>query len=321
MGGAMRTVRLPTVDDVLAARDVIVRRLATTPVIPSSGLGHVVLKLESMQPTGSFKVRGALVAVANEHTQPLVTASAGNHGLGVAYAATEYGASATIVIPTNASPVKRAALESFAVELIAAGTSYDEAEAHALELADLGAHFISPYNDPDTIAGQGTIALELFDQAPDVTQIVVPIGGGGLISGIGLASTLRDGVRVIGVQAAASPAMVAALDGVSAIDVQPTLADGLAGNLEAGSITIELTRSHVAEIVTVTEDEIARAIAFLSTHHGLVAEGSAAVGVAALLEGKVRSHEPTAVIVTGRNIARSTYIDILTREGDGPPRR
>jgi threonine dehydratase len=132
---------------------------------------------------------------------------------------------------------------------------------------------------------------------------------------------MRDGVRVVGVQAAASPAMVAALEGVSPIAVQPTLADGLAGNLEDGTITIELTRRHVADIVTVTEDEIAGAIAFLSAEQGLVAEGSAAVGVAALLYGKIAAVEPTAVIVTGRNIEGSTYVDILTRAGDGPPRR
>ena len=317
----MRAVQMPTVDDVVAARDIIDRHLEPTPVIRSTALGAVGLKLESVQPTGSFKVRGALVAVAHEHSRPLVTASAGNHGLGVAYAATEYGASATIVIPTNASPVKRAALESFAVDLVAAGTSYDEAEAHALQLAERGAHFISPYNDADTIAGQGTIVLELFEQMPDVRQIIVPIGGGGLISGVGLAATLGEGVRVVGVQAAASAAMAAALDGVSTIAVQPTLADGLAGNLEEGTITIELTRRHVASIVTVTEDEIAGAIAFLSAQHGLVAEGSAAVGVAALLFGKLTATEPTAVIVTGHNIARSTYVDILTREGDGPLRR
>jgi len=317
----MRTVHLPTVDDVVTARDVIDRHLAPTPLIRSAALGSVALKLESMQPTGSFKVRGALVAVAREHKRPLVTASAGNHGLGVAYAATEYAASATVVIPTNASEVKRAALETFAVELVAAGTSYDEAEAHALELAAAGAHFISPYNDPDTIAGQGTIALELFEQMPEVRQIIVPIGGGGLISGIGLASTLRNDVRVIGVQAAASAAMVAALNGESTIVVHPTLADGLAGNLETGTVTIELTRRHVAEIVTVTEDEIARAIAFLSDQLGLVAEGSAAVGVAALLHEKITADEPTAVLVTGRNIARSTFVDVLTRATDGPPRR
>ena len=316
----MRTVRLPTVDDVVAARDVVNRHLVPTPVLRSAALGGVGLKVESVQPTGSFKVRGALVAVAHEHSQPLVTASAGNHGLGVAYAATEYRASATIVIPTNASSVKRAALERFDVELVAAGTSYDESEAHALQLAERGAHFVSPYNDPDTIAGQGTIALELFEQMASLRRIIVPIGGGGLISGIGLAATLSTGVRVIGVQAAASAAMVAALDGASRIDVQPTLADGLAGNLEAGTITIELTRRHVADIVTVTEDEIAHAIAFLSAEHGLVAEGSAAVGVAALLHEKITADEHTAVIVTGRNIAQSTYVDILTREAGEPLR-
>jgi threonine dehydratase len=312
---------MPTVEDVVSARAVIDRHLEPTPVIRSPALGSVGLKLETTQPTGSFKVRGALVAVAHDHAQPIVTASAGNHGLGVAYAATAYGAPATIVIPTNASPVKRAALESFAVELVAVGSSYDEAEAHALQLATHGARFISPYNDPDTIAGQGTIALELFEQMREVRQIVVPIGGGGLISGIALAATMRDGVRVVGVQAAASAAMVAALDGVSTIAVLPTLADGLAGNLEEGTITVELTRRHVADIVTVTEDEIAGAIAFLSAEHGLVAEGSAAVGVAALLNGRISAEEPTAVIVTGRNIARSTYVDILTRAADGPPRR
>ena len=317
----MRAVRTPTAADVVAARDIVARHLGTTPIVRSPALGSdAVLKLETMQPTGSFKVRGGLVAVAHVHDRPVVTASAGNHGLGVAYAATEYGADATVVIPTNASPVKRAALEAFAVELVAVGTSYDDAEAHALKLASEGAHFVSPYNDPDTIAGQGTIALELFDQVPDVRAIVVPIGGGGLISGIGLASTMRPGVRVVGVQAEASPAMLAALDGRGAITVQPTLADGLAGNLEPGTITIDLVRRYVADIVTVSEDEIVDAIAFLSDEHGLVVEGSGAVGVAALLHGRVSMDDSTAVVVTGRNIARDAFVRVLTR-GDGAPRR
>src|SRR5438477_11516988 len=146
----MRTVRAPTVDDVLAAREVIAGHLRTTPVVRSRPLGlDVFLKLETLQPTGSFKVRGGLVALAHVHDRPIVTASAGNHGLGVAYAATEYGADATIVIPTNASAPKRAALDAFAVELVEKGTSYDEAEAYALQLSAKGAHFVSPYNDPD----------------------------------------------------------------------------------------------------------------------------------------------------------------------------
>ena len=202
--------------------------------------------------------------------------------------------------------------------LVAKGTSYDEAEAHALTLADEGATFVSPYNDPDTIAGQGTIALELFDQVPDVRTIVVPIGGGGLISGVALAATLRPGVRVVGVQAAASPAVLAAVenDGATPIVVQPTLADGLAGNIEAGSVTIDLVRRHVADIVTVTEDEIGDAIRFLAREHGLIVEGSGAVGVAALMHGKVTvDGGTTAVLLTGRNIAPKVLAAVLSEAG------
>ena len=315
----MRTVRIPTAGDVVAARDVIARHLEVTPVVRNPALGpNIVLKLETLQPTGSFKVRGGLVAVAKaiarDHATPLVTASAGNHGLGVAFAATAYGATATVVVPENASAPKRAALERFNVALVAKGSSYDEAEAHALALADEGAVFLSPYNDPDTIAGQGTVALELFDQVPDLRTIVVPIGGGGLISGVGLAATLQPGVQVIGVEAGASPAMLAALDdgGATPIVVRPTLADGLAGNLEAGSVTIDLVRRHVADIVSVTEEEIIDAIRFLAREHGLIVEGSGVVGVAALLHGHVALDEgTTAVLLTGRNIAASVLSELL----------
>lgn len=318
----MRTVRTPTAADVASARAIVSDHLETTPIVRSRALGRdVVLKLETVQPTGSFKVRGAIAAVARLHDRPVVTASAGNHGLGVAYAATEFGVPATIVIPGNASPVKRAALETFAVDLVAVGTSYDEAEAHALKLAEGGAAFVSPYNDPDTIAGQGSIALELFDQFPDVQQVVVPIGGGGLISGIALAATTRPGVRVIGVQADASPAMVAALAGSGRITVGPTLADGLAGNLEPGTVTIDLVRRHVSDVVTVSEDEIVEAISFLCSEHGIVVEGSGAVGVAALLHDRITADGPTAVIVTGRNIARDAFVQVLTRAAGAPRRR
>jgi threonine dehydratase len=318
----VRPVRVPTADDVIAARGVVSRHLKPTPIVRSRALGSdVVLKLETMQPTGSFKVRGALVAVAKalarDRETPLVTASAGNHGLGVAYAANEYRATATIVVPENASAAKVAALGQFDVTLVATGTSYDEAEKHALTLAERGSTFISPYNDPDTIAGQGTVALELFDQLPDVRTIVVPIGGGGLISGVGLAATLRPDVRVVGVQAAASAAVLAALDdnGATPIVVQPTLADGLAGNIEAGSVTIDLVRRHVADIVTVTEDEIGDAIRFLAREHGLIVEGSGAVGVAALLKERIALDGTTAVLLTGRNIAPKVLAALLNEAG------
>lgn len=317
----MRTVRTPTADDIVAAREVIARHLDVTPVVRARAIGDdVFLKLETVQPTGSFKVRGGLVAVAHGPDRPIVTASAGNHGLGVAYAATTYGATATVVIPTNASSAKRAKLERFAVELVAVGTTYDDAEAHALELAGRGAHFVSPYNDPDTIAGQGTIALELFDQLPELHTIVVPIGGGGLISGIALAATLRPDVRVVGVQADASPAVLAAVEHRGPITVRPTLADGLAGNLERGAVTVDIVRRHVERIVTVSEDDIIEAIRFLAYEHGLIVEGSGAVGIAALRRGLIGADGPTAVVITGRNIAYDVFADILTRE-DGAPRR
>jgi threonine dehydratase len=316
----VRTVRIPTAEDVVTARDVVARHLIPTPVIASPALGpRVMLKLETLQPTGSFKVRGALVAVARavarDRNTPLVTASAGNHGLGVAFAATAYGASATVVVPENASTAKLAALSHYDVTLVPKGTSYDEAEAYAIGLADAGAVFVSPYNDPDTIAGQGSIALELFDQLPDLRTIVVPIGGGGLISGVALAASLRPEVRVIGIQAAASPAVLSALedDGATPIVVHPTLADGLAGNIEAGSVTIDLVRRHVADIVTVAEEEIGDAIRFLATQHGLVVEGSGAVGVAAVLQGRVAIDDgSTALLLTGRNIAPTTLARLLS---------
>jgi len=284
----------------------------------------IVLKVETLQPTGSFKVRGALVAVAEwlsrDRDAPLVTSSAGNHGLGVAFAASRYGAPATVVVPENASAAKVAALAKFDVTLVAHGISYDDAEAHALMLAERGATFVSPYNDPGTIAGGGTVALELFDQVPDVRTILVPIGGGGLISGVSLAATLRPGVRVVGVQADASPAMLAAVrsDGAAPIELQPTLADGLAGNLEAGSVTIDLVRRHVAEIVTVTEDEIADAMRLLAREHGLIVEGSGAVGVAALRQQKVNADDGAAVVLlTGRNVAPHVFASLLASRESG----
>jgi threonine dehydratase len=318
----VRTVRTPTADDVLAAREIVARHLVATPVVASRALGpHIVLKLETMQPTGSFKVRGALVGVARalerDPSTPLVTASAGNHGLGVAFAATAYGATATVVVPENASPAKLSALAKFAVTLLPKGASYDEAEAYAIGMAEAGAAFVSPYNDPDTIAGQGSVALEVLEQVPDARTIVVPIGGGGLISGVALAATRWPGVRVVGVQAAASPAVqVAVAGGDAPIVVHPTLADGLAGNIEAGSVTVDIVRRHVDDIVSVTEDEIADAIRFLATQHGLVVEGSGAVGVAALLHGRIdASQGSTVVLLTGRNIAPKVLADLLSAPG------
>src|SRR5205814_426007 len=193
-----------------------------------------------------------------------------NHGLGVAFAAGRLGASATVVVPETASTAKLAALERFPIRMIRRGRSYDDAERHALILAAAGAHYVSPYNDPDVIAGQGTIALELMEQVPNLATIVAPVGGGGLVAGLALAAQ-GTSVRVIGVEAERSQALRAALDAgrIVPIEVGATLADGLAGNLEPGSVTVDLVRDHVAGLLTAAEDEIRQAIRYLAAQHGL----------------------------------------------------
>jgi threonine dehydratase len=314
-----RLVREPTADDVLAAADLIARYLPVTPVLASPLLGRrAMLKVETFQPTGSFKVRGALTAVAaavaRDPRGRVVTASAGNHGLGVAFAAQLLGARATIVLPENASTAKWAALERFDVDLVAHGTSYEEAEAHALDLAGAGSWFVSAYNDPDVIAGQGTIALELFAQAPDVETIVAPTGGGGLLAGLCLAASTRPGVKVCGVEADASPAVSASVAAghVVEVSVGPTLADGLAGNLEAGSVTVPIIARLVDQLVRVDEGAMGEAVRFLAFQHGLVAEPSGAIGVGALSRGFVPPAEgSTVVVVTGRNLSRSLLSELL----------
>ena len=188
-----RSVRMPIDDDLALAARVVARELEPSPIIASPRLGeHVVLKLETLQPTGSFKVRGGLVALAQaaEDGVAVIAASAGNHGLGVAYGAARFGVPATVVVPENASAKKVRALEEFDCTLVRYGHSYDEAEAHGLALAaaDPKLRFVSPYNDPLTMAGQSTIALELLEQVADLATVVVPVGGGGLISGVALGS-------------------------------------------------------------------------------------------------------------------------------------
>jgi threonine dehydratase len=318
----VRAVRMPVDDDLRHAADVVFRELEPSPIVasPRSGDG-VVLKLESLQPTGSFKVRGGLAAMSRAAADgvSVIAASAGNHALGVAYGAARFGVPATVVVPENASAKKLQALGEFPCTLVRHGDSYDDAEQHALALAAANREqrFVSPYNDPDVIAGQSTIALELLLQVPDLTTVVVPVSGGGLIAGIvlGLASKARQNVRVVGVVAAASPAMLRAYEAghVEPVSVEPTLADGLAGNLEPATITIDIARQHVDSIVEVDEESIADGMRLLAFEHGVVSEGSGAVGVAALQTGAIEpaGEGTTAVIVTGRNIASATLAAVL----------
>jgi threonine dehydratase len=316
----MRDVALPQPAQFDAAWDVVRRHLPVTPVVAAPQLGErVSIKLETVQPTGSFKVRGGLAAVAatlaSDPGRAVVGASAGNHGLGLAYAAAQLKADVTVVVPRQASAAKVSALKQFDVHLVQHGSGYSEAEALALALAEReGSRYVSPYNDPDVIAGQGTIARELLEQVPDLGTVVVPVGGGGLISGLALA--LADtGVTVVGVESVASPSVSSALaaGGIVSVTVTPTLADGLAGNLEEGAVTIEVLLRHHVPVVTVTEADIRSAMAFSVQQMGLVIEGAGAVGVAALRTGLIPANEEgreTVVLLTGRNVAPALLAEV-----------
>jgi len=315
---AERRVAEPTVDDLRTAEAVVREGLAPTPLVAAPALGpRALLKVETVQPTGSFKVRGALAAVAQARPgEHVVTVSAGNHGLGVAQAAALLGRSATVVVPENASRAKVDRLRPFPVDLVLAGDGYDAAEAHALDLARGGGLFVSPYNDPHVIAGQRTIAVEIGAALDGPLTIVVPVGGGGLVAGVALWAAGRDDVRVVGVEAAASRAMSAAVraGGVVDVPIGATLADGMAGNVEAGSVTVAIAARHVDAWVAVDEDELRAAIRLLAFDSGLVAEGAGAAATAAVLAGRVADERPGArvvALVTGRNITRAALLEVL----------
>jgi len=315
---AERRVAEPTVDDLRTAEAVVREGLAPTPLVAAPALGpRALLKVETVQPTGSFKVRGALAAVAQARPgEHVVTVSAGNHGLGVAQAAALLGRSATVVVPENASRAKVDRLRPFPVDLVLAGDGYDAAEAHALDLARGGGLFVSPYNDPHVIAGQRTIAVEIGAALDGPLTIVVPVGGGGLVAGVALWAAGRDDVRVVGVEAAASRAMSAAVraGGVVDVPIGATLADGMAGNVEAGSVTVAIAARHVDAWVAVDEDELRAAIRLLAFDSGLVAEGAGAAATAAVLAGRVADDRPGArvvALVSGRNITPEALREVL----------
>ena len=306
---------LPTPQDVRLAEPRVRPFLEPTSLVPSPLGADVLLKLETEQPTGSFKVRGALAALTllgpADH---VVAASAGNHALGIAWAADRLGLEATVVCAETASPAKVEALRRFPAQLVLHGDSYDSAERHALELAKDGKRFVSAYNDAAVVSGGGTLALELLASLDGPITIACPVGGGGLVTGVALAAAERPDMRVIGVEAEASQALSRSVTAgrVVPVEVLPTLADGLAGNLESGSITVELARRHVSSFVTVTEDEIAEAMRFLHAEHGLVAEGAGAAAVAAFLAGKLEPRGgPLVCVVSGRNIAEETLSQVL----------
>lgn len=280
------------------------------------------LKLENEQHTGSFKMRGAFNALAlipeARRARGVVASSAGNHGLGVARAAHEFGIPATIFIPASAPAIKREGIVRSGATVDSSRPDYDAAMAAALDhAAATGALFVNPCAGDDLLAGQGTVAVEILADLPSLATVIVPVGGGGLAGGI--ASYLRAAapdVRIVGAQTELTDAMARSLAAGRLVDIghAPTLADGLAGAVDAEGMAIG--RAALDDIAVVSEESTADAIAWLAREEGLTVEGSGAVGVAALLTGASgRMRGPVAVVVSGGNIDPARHAGIVAARG------
>ena len=293
-----------------------------SPWLSEAAGATVWLKLESVQQTGSFKIRGAANAIlrlrdARPDVQSVVTASAGNHGLALATAASLLGMKARIHLPKTAPAAKRDAIERLGAELRLADT-YDDAEREAYADAERsGTVFVSPYDDPDVIAGAATATLEMFEDAPDLDTLIVPLGGGGLLAGAAIVARDRAvRVTVVGAEAAASPVFTAALaaGAPTIVEVGDTLADGLAGNMAPDSMTFPLVRDLVDRVERVGERSIARAMRELILRDRLVVEGAAATAVGAILDaGRALEGRHVGVILSGRNIDAVTIERLFDR--------
>jgi len=308
-------VRNPvTVDEIHRARELLAAITRPTPLVWSRPLseqvgGEVYLKCENLQRAGSFKVRGAYVRIHNlpaqERARGVVAASAGNHAQGVALAATLHEIPSTVFMPEGAPLPKVAATESYGAAVRFAGLTVDEAlvaaRAHA---AETGAAFIHPFDHPDIIAGQGTVALEILEQLPEVRTVVLGLGGGGLLSGIALAlKALRPDVRVVGVQAATASSWTTSLAAghPTSIAGMSTMADGIAVG-RPGDLTFRLVRELGVDVRTVSEESISRALLLLLERNKLMVEPAGVVGVSALLETPEQYEAPVVAVLSGGNV-------------------
>ena len=310
-----------TIADVRQAVDRIRGVVRRTPLEHSRWLSRetgseVSLKLECFQVTGSFKLRGAMAKLSSiteeERARGVLTISAGNHGLAVAHCAEALKLDTTIVVPRSASRAKVEAIRRYPVTLLEMGAGYDEAERAAREMErETGRTFVSPYNDPEVIAGQGTAALEILEDDPSLDAIVVPVGGGGLIAGVLIAAkTINPEIEVYGVEPETSPTMTAALAAGRLVEIEEedTIADGLAGNVEPGSMTFPIIQRLVDGVILVNEEAIRAALARVAREDHLIVEGAAATSIAALTDERLRGKRVCAM-VTGRNIA----LDLFSR--------
>ncbi len=308
-------VSAPSIQDVWRAQDVVRPHVYHTPLLHSRTLSAmtgatVYLKAENLQRAGSYKVRGATYKLSRltdeERARGVIAASAGNHAQGVAIAARALGISCMIVMPATAPLAKITATESYGAKVILAGATYNDAYERACQIqAETGTIYIHAFDDPDIIAGQGTVGLEILADLPDVEAIVAPIGGGGLISGIAIAvKSLKPGVRIIGVEAAGAAAMRDSLaaDHLIKLETLSTVADGIAVKAP-GERTFAIARKLVDEVVTVQDDDIIRTVLLLMERGKLVVEGAGAAGAAALLSRAIAlPGMRTAIILSGGNI-------------------
>lgn len=310
----MQTQQLVSVDDIQDARRRLEGVAVETPLDVSRALsdivgGPVYVKCENLQRTGSFKIRGAFNRISRlddtERAAGVVAASAGNHAQGVALAAALSDTTSTVFMPVSASLPKVEATRRYGAEVILEGKDFGEAFAASTRYAEeKGAVFVHPYDHPHVIAGQGTIGLEIVDRIPEFGTVVVPIGGGGLISGVAAAiRSLRPEVRIVGVQASGAAAFPLSLDKGEIVSLRSmdTIADGIAANAP-GPLTFAHVRDLVDEVVTVSDDSIAQALVMTAERMKLVLEPSGAAGVAAVTEGKGHLEPPVVVVLSGGNI-------------------
>ncbi len=304
-----------TLESIKKAYETVKDSVKRTSIVECPTLGEmtgnkVFFKLENLQKTGSFKIRGALNKIANlseeEKKNGVIASSAGNHAQGVALGATASGIKSTIVMPATAPLAKVWATKNYGAEVVLHGSVYDDAYAKACELQkETNATFLHPFDDEYVISGQGTIGLEILEDLEDADIVVAPIGGGGILAGIATAvKAIKPSIKVIGVEAANAASMKAAVEKgeVHTINSSPTIADGIAVR-RAGDLTYEIIKENVDEIVTVTESEISQGLLFLMEKSKVVAEGAGATPVAALLAGKIDAKDKKIVsVISGGNI-------------------
>ncbi|HSR14514.1 MAG TPA: pyridoxal-phosphate dependent enzyme, partial [Gemmatimonadales bacterium] len=306
----------PTLGDVEEARERISGLVRHTPLLRTATLAAPVsLKLESLQETGSFKLRGAanrlLTLEGEQRSAGVVAVSSGNHGRAVAKVAADLGIEATVCLSSRVPGVKAEAIAALGARVVVAGPDQDDADTEARRLVEAeGLTLVHPFDDPMVIAGQGTVALEILEDDPRVDTVIVPLSGGGLIGGIAAALKGTDpSIRVIGVSQDRGPAMYLSIRAGHLVDVveEDTLADALAGGLgPENRHTLDMCRDLVDDTVLVSEEEIAGAMAALFRRDRLMVEGGGAVGLAALLAGKVAPTASTVVVVSGGNVAHET---------------